>query len=59
MLDGPVGVSIGAAGTAGACSAGPTPSPSDRLSNSPGIEKRNAIRKNAIAAVIVILAKTV
>ena len=46
-------------GTGAACSAGPTPSPSDLFSNKPGIEKRNAIKKNEIAAVIVILAKTV
>src|SRR4029434_7743348 len=53
------GASVGEAGVTGACSAGPTPSPNERFSNSPGIENRNAIKKNTIAAVIVILAKTV
>ena len=61
VLDESVGVSAGAAGTtgAGAGSAGPTLSPSDLFSKRPGIEKRNAIKKNDIAAVIVIFAKTV
>jgi hypothetical protein len=53
------GVSAGVTGATGACSAGPTPSPNERLSNNPGIENRNAIKKNTIAAVMVIFAKTV
>jgi hypothetical protein len=49
----------GVTGAAGADSAGPTPSPNDLSSNNPGIENRNAIRKKAIAAVIVTFASTV
>ena len=44
---------------AGCDSAGPELSPRDFFSNNPGIENKNAIRKKAIAAVIVTFASTV
>jgi hypothetical protein len=47
------------AGAAGASSDVVTPSPTERSSNNPGIENRNAVKKKIIAAVIVILAITV
>jgi hypothetical protein len=54
-----VGAGVGAG--AGAVAAGSliTESPTDLWSNSPGIENRNAVKKNTTAAVIVIFAKTV
>src|SRR5205085_7441982 len=63
------GAGVGAGGTAAGCGSGAgagacsdgwlTPSPIERRSNSPGIEKMKAVRKKTIAAVMVIFASTV
>jgi hypothetical protein len=51
--------SIGFDGVSGVCTAGPTPSPTERRAKSPGIENRKAVRKKRIAAPMVIFASTV